>query len=59
MTKPKTKPTKIQKGDFFRIETLVIEEMIAEGVKYFPQKPNNSRTANAERKEAKFYHSRR
>ena len=47
------KPSKIQKGEVFRMETLVLGEMIAEGLGHFSLKPNNSRTAKAERREAK------
>ena len=48
------KPSKTQEGEVFRMETLVLGEMIAEGVGHFSPKPNNSRTAKAERREAKF-----
>ena len=47
------KPSKIQEGEVFRMETLVIGEMVAEGVVHFSPKPKNSRTAKAERREAK------
>ena len=48
------KPSKTQEGEVFRMETLVLGEMIAEGVGHFSPKPNNSRTAKAKRTEAKF-----
>ena len=48
------KPSKTQEGEVFRMETLVLGEMIAEGVGHFSPKPNNSRTAKAERREAKL-----
>ena len=47
------KPSKTQEGEVFRMQTLVLGEMIAEGVGHFPPKPNNYRTAKAERREAK------
>ena len=53
MLKPNIKPSKTQKGAVFWMDTLVLEEIIAEGVGHFSTKPNNSRTAKAERREAK------
>ena len=47
------KPSKTQEGEVFRMQTLVLGEMIAEGVGHFSPKPNKPRTAKAERKEAK------
>ena len=47
------KPSTTQEGEVFRMETLVLGEMIAEGVGHFSPKPNKSRTAKAARKEAK------
>ena len=48
------KHSKTQEGEVFRMQMLVLGEMIAEGVGHFSPKPNNSRTAKAERREAKF-----
>ena len=48
------KPSKIQEGEVFRMDTLFLGEMIAESVEHFSPKPNNFRTAKAERREAKF-----
>ena len=48
------KPRKTQEGEVFRMQALVLGELIAEGVGHFSPKPNNSRTAKAERREAKF-----
>ena len=48
------KHSKTQEGEVFRMQTLVLGELIAEGVGHFSPKPNNSRTAKAERREAKF-----
>ena len=47
------KPSTTQEGEVIRMETLVLEEMIAEGVGHFSPKPNNTRTAKAERRKAK------
>ena len=48
------KHSKTQEGEVFRIQTLVLGELIAEGVGHFSPKQNNSITAKAERREAKF-----
>ena len=48
------KSSKRQEGEVFRRETLVLDGIVAEGVGHFSPKPNNSRTAKAERREAKF-----
>ena len=47
------KPSKTQEGEIFRMQTLVLGEMIAEGVGHFSPKPNKYRTARAERRDAK------
>ena len=47
------KPSKTQQGEVFKMHTLVLGEMTAEGVGHFSPKPNNYRTATAERREAK------
>ena len=47
------KPSKTQEGEAFRMQTLVLGEMIAEGVGHFSPKPNNIWTAKAERRKAK------
>ena len=47
------KPSTTQEGEVFRMEMLVLGEIIAEGVGHFSPKPNNSRTAKAERRKAK------
>ena len=47
------KPSKTYEDEVFRMETLVLGEMIAEDVGHFSPKPNNSRTAKAERRKAK------
>ena len=54
MLKPNIKPSKTQKGAVFWMDTLVLEEIIAEGVIHFSLNPNKSRTAKAERREAKY-----
>ena len=48
------KPSQTQEGEVFRMQTIVLGEMISEGVGHFSPKPNNSRTAKAEIIEAKF-----
>ena len=49
------KPSKTQEGKVFWTETLGLGERIVKSVGHFSLKPNNSRTAKAERREAKFH----
>ena len=50
------KPSTTQEGEAFRMETLVLGEMTAEGVGHFSPKPNNSRTAKAKEERQSLPH---
>ena len=52
-TAKRIKPSKTLEGEVLRMDTLVLGEIIAEGVENFSPKPNKSRTAKADRREAK------
>ena len=52
------KHSKTQEGEVFRMQTLVLGDMIAEGVEHFSPKPNNARTVKAKRREPKFHSPR-
>ena len=51
------KPSTTQEGEVFRMETLVLGEMIAEGVGHFSPKPNNN--SKSGKNKCKVSHIRR